>query len=175
MCKFFVVWGYDQALLGMLERDAVDILTINCNTIDETINWPDGQEADRWEVLCIIMHGKMQHQHIVAVLCKHNSKENVSASPMVTSDNSKINYFLPSSNKEAKRMVSTKTAKQLHSKFKDAFTGIGWFESTLSLQVKADSKSYQAPPWHVKYALKTPFKELRVTLEARHNHTTRHR
>ena len=39
------------------------------------------------------------------------------------------------------------------------FTGIGSFDRTFSLQVKRDSKPYQAPPWHIAYALQKSLKE----------------
>ena len=39
------------------------------------------------------------------------------------------------------------------------FNGIGCFKGTFSLQLKPDSKPYQAPPRHVAYALEKPFKE----------------
>ena len=39
------------------------------------------------------------------------------------------------------------------------FNGTGCFEDTFSLQLKPDSKPYQAPPRHVAYALQEPFKE----------------
>ena len=43
--------------------------------------------------------------------------------------------------------------------FKDVFTGIGCFDGLFSLQLKANSKPYQAPPRNVTYALSQPFKE----------------
>ena len=49
--------------------------------------------------------------------------------------------------------------QSIHTKFGDVFNGIGCFEGTFSLQLKADSKPYQAPPRHVAYALQKPFKE----------------
>ena len=39
------------------------------------------------------------------------------------------------------------------------FNGIGCFKGTFSLQLKPDSKPYQAPTRHVAYALQEPFKE----------------
>ena len=47
----------------------------------------------------------------------------------------------------------------IHNKFGDVFNGIGCFEGTFSLQLKPDSKPYQASPRHVAYALQKPFKE----------------
>ena len=37
--------------------------------------------------------------------------------------------------------------------------GIEWFDGKFSLQVKAHSKPYQAPLWHMAQALQKPFKE----------------
>ena len=32
MCRFFVVPGNGQALLGILDIETLDVLTVNCNT-----------------------------------------------------------------------------------------------------------------------------------------------
>ena len=47
----------------------------------------------------------------------------------------------------------------LHTRFGDVFNGIGCFEGTFSLQLKPDSKQYQAPPRCMAYVLQKPFKE----------------
>ena len=49
--------------------------------------------------------------------------------------------------------------QDIHKAFGDIFNGIGCFKGTFSLQLKADSKPYQAPPRCVAYALQKPFKE----------------
>ena len=49
--------------------------------------------------------------------------------------------------------------QSIHTRFDDIFNGIGCFEGTFSLQLKADSKRYQAPPRHVAYVIQEPFKE----------------
>ena len=69
-------------------------------------------------------------------------------------NNNEIEYFLPDPSKESDKKASTDIAKQLQKEFEDVFTGIGCFDRTFSLQVKSDSKQYQATPWHVAYALK---------------------
>ena len=43
--------------------------------------------------------------------------------------------------------------------FDNVFNGIRCFEGTFSLQLKPDSKPYQAPPRCVAYALQKPFKD----------------
>ena len=47
---------------------------------------------------------------------------------------------------------------EVHNTFSDVFNGIGCFKGTFSLQLKPDSKLYQAPPRCVVYALQKPFK-----------------
>ena len=60
---------------------------------------------------------------------------------------------------------------KIHNAFGDVFNGIGCFKGTFSLQLKPDSKPYQAPPRCVAYALQKLFKEgLRVAAETGHNH-----
>ena len=44
-------------------------------------------------------------------------------------------------------------------RFGDVFNGIGCFKGTFSLQLKPDSKPYQAPPRCLAYVLQKPFKE----------------
>ena len=43
------------------------------------------------------------------------------------------------------KRVSAEIKQQLQIDFKDVFTGIGSLDGTFSLQVKPDSKPYQAP------------------------------
>ena len=49
--------------------------------------------------------------------------------------------------------------QKIHDKFGDVFNSIGCFKGTFSLQLKPDSRPYQAPPRCVAYALQKPFKE----------------
>ena len=49
--------------------------------------------------------------------------------------------------------------QRIHTRFGNVFNGIGCFEGTFSLQLKPDSKPYQAPLRHVAYVLQEPFKE----------------
>ena len=70
-----------------------------------------------------------------------------------------IDYFLPGPNQGNYRAAGTKITQQLQRELKYAPTGIGSFDGMFSLQVKPDSKPYQAPPRCVAYALQKPFKE----------------
>ena len=70
-----------------------------------------------------------------------------------------INYFYSLNNVDADKRSSIAMMQKIHTRFGDVFNGIGCFEGTISLQLKPDSKPYQAPPRHVAYALQEPFKE----------------
>ena len=49
--------------------------------------------------------------------------------------------------------------QKTHNKFSDIFNSTGCFKGTFSLQLKPDSKPYQAPPRYVAYVLQKLFKE----------------
>ena len=70
-----------------------------------------------------------------------------------------INYFYSSNNVDAEKRSSSAMMQSIHMRFGNSFNGIGCFEGTFLLQLKPDSKPYQAPPRCVAYALQKPFKE----------------
>ena len=47
--------------------------------------------------------------------------------------------------------------QEIHKTFGNVFNGIGCFKGTFSLQLKPDSKPYQAPPRCMPYVLQKPF------------------
>ena len=58
--------------------------------------------------------------------------------------------------------------------FDNVVNGTGCFEGTFSIQLKPDSKPYQAPPRCVAYVLQKTFKdELDQLQKMGHNYTTR--
>ena len=66
--------------------------------------------------------------------------------PITKETNNGIEYFLPGPNKENNKRASASITKQIQKEFEEVFTGISCFDGTFSLQVKPDSKPYQAPP-----------------------------
>ena len=70
-----------------------------------------------------------------------------------------IDYFYSSQDTSSDKRDSTVMTKKVHDKFHDVFTGIGCFKGTFSLQLKPDSKPYQAPPRCVAYVLQKPLQE----------------
>ena len=73
--------------------------------------------------------------------------------------NNSANYFFSSSNIMVDNRQSGKMTQKIHNRFGIIFNGIGHFKGMFSLQLKPNSKPYQAPPRHVAYALQKPFKE----------------
>ena len=88
-----------------------------------------------------------------------NSNFNNSNAFIPTVYNNDIEYFLLGPSSENDRRASTEITKQLQRDFEDIFSGIGCFDGMCSLQIKPDSKPYQAPQRHVEYALQKPFNE----------------
>ena len=63
---------------------------------------------------------------------------------VIDSEPNKIYYFLLGPSQYNCKIVSAEITQQLQRDFKDVSTGIGHFDGTFSLQVKWDSKQYQA-------------------------------
>ena len=70
-----------------------------------------------------------------------------------------FNYFYSSKDPEADKRWSNDMTQKIHNTYGNVFNGIGCFKGTFSLQLKPDSKPYQAPPRHVAYVLQKPFRE----------------
>ena len=155
-------------MLGMSDIGTLDILTINCNTI----NTQDADRADKCSTNMTSSQVSRCEQYYTNLIqevdrCKKcyknidsNSKsDNKDKQIVIDNENSKVNYFLPGPNQDNDNRVITEITQLLQRDFKDVFTWIGCFDGTFSLQVKPDSKPYQAPLRHVAYALQKPFKE----------------
>ena len=105
-----------------------------------------------------------QEVHVVEKSCTNTVADskvdsNVNDHSNNNNVNTTTNYFLSSPNVEADKRESIKLMQRVHNVFGNVFNGIGCFEGTFSLQLKPDSKPYQAPLWHVAYALQKPFKK----------------
>ena len=70
-----------------------------------------------------------------------------------TSINTLTNYLLSSPNMEADKRKNIELMQKIHNMFDNVFNGIRCFEGTFSLQLKHDSKPYQAPLRCVSYVL----------------------
>ena len=149
-CEFFVVPGSSQALLGMLDKAALKLININIDSIQaEMAEYKTNTE---------------QEVHAVKDGCANTdadskTKQGANGQNDQNNANKPINYFFSSSNVDADKRKSSDLMQKIHNTFWEVFNGIGCFKGTFSLQLKPDSKLYQAPPRCVAYALQTPFKE----------------
>ena len=84
---------------------------------------------------------------------------NNNGSTVNSNANTLTKYFLSHSNVETDKRKSAELTQQIHMEFDNIFNGIGCFEGTFSLQLKPDSRQYQAPPRHVAYTLQKLFKD----------------
>ena len=138
--------------------ETLDILTINCNTIDMHTSRKQfsRKQTDQCHSKNKILDVEVQMQsnpNTIGII-----SDNIN--PMVINNNNiKINYFHSGPGQEAHWRASAKITQQLQKEFKDVFTWIGCFGGTFSLQLKAASKPYQAELRHMAYALQKPFKE----------------
>ena len=168
ICKFFVLTGNGKALLGMPHIDILNIIQINCNTIDIQ----ETDTANNCSTNTAICHGSRHEQHYTNMMQEADRAEKwyVNTDSISNFDNKEkptvtdkecntINYFLPGPNQDNDKRVSAEITQQLQRDFKDVFTGIGCFDGAFSLQKIPDSKLDQAPLKHVAYALQKSFKE----------------
>ena len=73
--------------------------------------------------------------------------------------NKLINYFYSSKDEVTDKRKSSIMTQKIHDTFGNMFNSIVCFEGTFSLQLRPDSKPYQAPPRCIAYALQKPLWE----------------
>ena len=87
------------------------------------------------------------------------NKQDTNGQSDQSNPNVSINYFYSSNNVDVYKRSSSAIMQGIHMRFGNVFNGIGCFKGIFSLQLKPDSKPYQAPPRCVAYTLQKPFKE----------------
>ena len=138
--------GNSQVLLGIPDTMALNIININFDSIQ--MEAVECRANTKWE-----MEQEVK-QHTSKV---PDAAVNATQTPngQIDSNNSNvvIDYFYSSWDTSSDKRDSAIMTEKVHDKFHDMFNGIGCFEGTFSLQLKPASKPYQAPSWHVAYAL----------------------
>ena len=142
---FFVVPRNGQALLGMPDTVALNILNLNIDSIQVQV--------------AICRTNREQKTHKVTESCKNTAGIIKQKSNSQNQSTKLINYFYSSKTTEADKRQSNDMTQKIHNTYGNVFNGIGCFKGMFSLQLKPDSKPYQAPPRHVAYTLQKPFKE----------------
>ena len=146
-CVFFVALGNGQVLLGMPDIAALNILNLNIDSIQvEVVSCKTNREQVTQKVV-----EDCTNINTVGIIKQIANSE--------IQSNKLINYFYSSKNTYADKRESDAMTQKIHNTYGNDFNGIGCFEGTFSLQLKPDSKPYQAPPRHMAYALQKPFKE----------------
>ena len=146
-CIIFVVPGNSQALVGMPDTAALNIINLNIDSIQAEI--------------ASCKTNREQELHTMAEGCRNTDAREINKQDangqngqnISNNSNNSVNYFFSSSNIMAGKRQSSEMTQKIHNRFDNIFNGIGCFEGTFSLQLKPNSKPYQAPPRHVTYAL----------------------
>ena len=126
-CVFFVVLGNSQALLGMPDTAALNILNLNIDLIQaEVANCKTNRE---------------QETHIVVESCTNINTVGIikQIANGQNQSNKLINYFYSSKNTEADKRQSNNMTQKIHNTYGNVFNGIGCFKGTFSLQLKPNS------------------------------------
>ena len=145
----------------MPDTDTLQIIDINIDSIDaedvgnseQNINTGTTQEFNT-----------KQETNGPAKCCANTdsiskSTNNSTKSMVNTNANKPTKYFLLGPSSDTDKRKSAELTQQINKEFTYVFNGIGWFEGTFSLQLKLDSRPYQAPPRCVAYTLQKLFKD----------------
>ena len=160
-CVFFLVPGNGQALLGMPDTAVLNIINLNIDSIQAvTLECKTNREQETHTSIKDCTNKSASGDKD----CKNNNagvinKQNTNGQNNPSNQHMSINYFCSSNNVDADNRSSIAMTQSIHMRFGNVFNGIGCFKGTFSLQLKPDSKPYQAPPRHVAYELQEPFKE----------------
>ena len=104
-----------------------------------------------------------QDVHVVERICTNMDADlkinNNANGYSYTNVNTLTNYFLSLPNIMADKRKNSELTQRVHNIFNNVFNAIGCFQGTFSLQLKPNSKPYQAPPRHATYVLQRPFKK----------------
>ena len=128
---------YCQAVLGVLDSKWLQLLSINCNTV----------EADQDK-------GQVDEQSRQV----QNQKSKINR-PINTKTNKEMNCFLAGQKKNQAWCQVQKSLKELHGKYNNVFFRHWMLQSTFSLQGKDSTKLCKAPAKHVLYTLQESFKK----------------
>ena len=135
-CVFFVVPGNGQMLLRMPDVAALNIINLNIDSIQAEI------------MNCKTSTGQERHAAVEGCTNRDTGgviKQEANGQNGQNHSNKSINYFYSSHNTDADKRKSSTMTQKIHDTFSNIFNGIGYFKGTFSLQLKLDSKPYQAP------------------------------
>ena len=135
-CVFFVLPSNGYMLSGMPDVASLEIMKTNIDSI----------QAERSECKANNKQ-KMQTDTDSCTNMRRSAinKQDANFQRQQDTPIDAINYFASSSNTDADKRKSNEMMHIIHDKFGDVFNGIGCFKGTFPLQLKPDSRPYQAP------------------------------
>ena len=147
-CEFFVVLGNGQVLLGMPDTAALKIININIDSLDAEDTQKDNSNTN---IDATKVSNVKQEIHGTRKCCTNmdgffKTTNNSNGSTLKTNANTLTKYFLSCPNIETDKRKGAELTQQINTEFDNVFNAIGCFEGTFSLQLKPDSRPYQAPP-----------------------------
>ena len=116
-CRFFVVPGESPALLGMMDVETLELVSVNCNMIE--LDWMNRQSKEQ----------KMQAKSSTNKYLTYDTANGIKC-------NNIIDYFLAVPDKEAVIERSAKLAKSIQQELADIFWGSGYVKGKFSLKEK---------------------------------------
>ena len=145
----------------MPDTAALKIININIDSIEAASTW---KEECNTNISNAKELNTRQDAHVAKKSCTNMNEDlkvanNANRSSSNTNINTLTNYFLSYPNIEVGKRKSIELTQRIYNLFDNVFNGIGCFEGTFSLQLKPDSKPYQAPPRCVAYALQKMFND----------------
>ena len=130
-CVFFVVPGNSQALLGIPDMVALNIINLNIDSHQKEIRE------------CKTNRGQGMHAGTEDCTNKDaHSAAKQDGNGQQHQTNKLINYFYSSNNTDADKSKSAAMTQRIHEMYGEVFNGIGCFKGTFSLQLKLDSRPY---------------------------------
>ena len=99
-----------------------------------------------------------QRRAVLTLIRIKKNANNGIGSDSNSNTNTLTNYYMSSPNTEVDKRKGIELTQKIYNVF-DIFNGTGYFEGIFWLQLKPDSKPYQAPPRCVAYALQEPIKD----------------
>ena len=145
-CEFFAVPRNGHVLLGMPDTAGLNIININTDSIETASMQKENCNTNMSDAK---KPSIKQEMHRVKESCTNTDENlknanNINGSNNNTNTNKLTNYFMSSPNSEVDKMKSIELTQKIHNVFDNVFNGIECFEGTFSLQLKPDSKPYQA-------------------------------
>ena len=141
---FFVFPGNSQALLGMPDKAALNIINLNIHSIQkEKRNCKANRRQDMHDVTEDCTNKDAQS----------GAKQDDNSQQQHSQTNKLINYFYSSNNTVTDKSKSSAMIQRIHETFGDVFNGIGCFKAHFLYSSSQTASHIKCPQgaWHICY------------------------